>query len=74
MNMDVVMEALGIMGKGMLGIYLRGDCGHRVAGLPADQNHFPEKVLTKEREKGGPWRLALFFSLKSKIYLTFRIL
>ncbi len=67
MNMDVVMEALGIMGKGMLGIY-------RVAGLPADQNHFPEKVLTKEREKGGPWRLALFFSLKSKIYLTFRIL
>ena len=47
MNMDVVMEALGIMGKGMLGI-----C-HRVAGLPVDQNHLPEKVLTHGMRGAG---------------------
>ena len=33
--------------------HLRGDCRHRVAGLPVDQSHLPEKVLTHGMRGAG---------------------
>ena len=70
---QTVEEALGIMGKGMLGIFVVIII-IAPAGLRADQDHFQEKVLTALKRKRTGSIPSFFCEAKSKIYLTFRLL